>query len=168
MPILRQNFTAYFRTLLILFGALLMGQLAMLGVFYFVPIPVNAALPREVLKYYVPAGTILLIGLAWWVRQNRVQAARAQPDLLGKFRGYRLALVLSYALLEIALLVPAVVYFISRDPSVLMLAALPLAVFIFMRPDRTKLIAELDLSQQEQMALEDPGTIVSEQNVTRG
>jgi hypothetical protein len=160
MPTARRNFSTYFQMLFVLFTMLLLGQLAMLAVFYFTRIPVNAPLPENVLDYYVPGLMMILVGLALWLRRNRISAARARPDLPGKLRVYKTALVLGYALLEMAFFVPAMVYFISRDKIALWLVLLPLGIFAFFRPDRNKLVMDLDLSHQEQALLDDPEAVV--------
>src|SRR5262245_5123195 len=119
MELVRQNFAAFFRTLQILFFALLGGQVAVLAVIEFLLKPRfgthefttkagqtlsfqpgNEDFSLYVVVYGVPLLAFGMLGLAFFLFRKTLTAARAKADLSAKLLAYRTALILKWAFIE--------------------------------------------------------------------
>ncbi|MCB0535298.1 MAG: hypothetical protein H6574_10845 [Lewinellaceae bacterium] len=157
-----QNFAQYLRSLQIVFGALVAGQVITLTIFYVLPQASGTALPGEGLAIRIPIVILLLLPAAFFLGRNRIEAARNLPTLKEKMMAYRTALVLRWALLEGSGLLAAVFFFLSRNTLLLAVAGVIILVFMLFVPSRERTISDLDLSTTEQAALDDPNEIVAD------
>ncbi|MCC6281508.1 MAG: hypothetical protein IT262_12965 [Saprospiraceae bacterium] len=159
-----QNFAQYFRTLLILFSALLFGQVAVVAIFYFIiKPPVNEqVLPYDTVVQVLPVVLLLLAGLAFFFNRKKLEAARAQSDIKGKLADYRAASILKWGPVESGTLISAVLFFLTGKILFVYYAVAMIALFATQFPSRQRLISELDLSVNDQMILDDPNAEVAE------
>jgi len=165
MALVQQNFAAYLRTLRIIFAALVMGQVLALGVFYFVrwqEMPALALDWETGIRPFLSVALLAFAAIGFFLNHKNLANARAQPDLKGKLRAYRLALLLRWAPLEAVVLIIGVLYFLTSQMSLLYLAGSLVVVFMAQWPNRTQITNALELSAAEQLMLDDPNAMVSE------
>lgn len=158
----RQNFSQYLKSLHILYFALLAGQLICLVVFYFLPPTEGKYLPSDGLIVRIPILIAILGAAGVFLGYKRIVYARDKSSLQEKMETYRSALILRWALLEGAVLLAGILFFISRSYFLLGMATACLGAFILFVPGRNRLMSDLDLSSSEQAMLDDPNTIVAE------
>lgn len=159
-----QNFAQYFRSLQILFFALLAGQILVTITLFTVYEPSTSGefSDEETLRFIFPLLVIMLAGLAFFLYRKKLESARAQPTLKEKLMDYRVAGVLKWAPIESATLISVVLFFISGKQYYLYAAIAIIAIFATQFPSRQRLVNELDLSASEQMTLDDPNAEVAE------
>ena len=171
MALVQQNFPAYLRSLRIIFIALLLGQVIVLGVLYFVHLQeIPAALPIQKPWgiWLLPLITLGLPALSLSLYRKKVAVASAQADLKSKLMAYRTALLLRWAPIEVMNLFIAVLYFVTGQTIYLYGAVIFMAVFFTLWPRRANIVSGLGLNTDEQQQLDDPHAVVAEISMRPG
>lgn len=146
---------SFFFSLQVLYFALLAGQVMVCLVLYSM-FPINqATLYQE--DFWLQAIAIFCLaiaGLSMVIRNRLIQQARTQASLPHKLSAYRIACIISWALVESATMVSIVFFFISSRMEFFYLALCAIGFFLTLIPRREKMISELDLSSSEIAELE--------------
>jgi len=155
-----QNFAQYLRTLQILFYALLGGQLIIALVLWFNVRPQQTPNTQFVAFDLAIAGIwCMAVAASFFVGKKLIENAREKPDLPGKLGAYRVARIIRYALLEMPVLLCLVsFFFVTSNYGLLLLAAVGIALFATQMPQRNQIVSELDLTESEQLKLDDRET----------
>lgn len=162
MSNLKQNFAQYIKALQVLFFALFAGAVSLLVLVYFIQPEEAETMPADGLAMYISIVVLTLIAGAFYLGRSRIGAAREVPDLKEKIMAYRAALIHRWAMIEGAVLMAGVFFFLSRNMQLLIAAGLGLMVLLLFFPTRERAIRELEISSSEQSLLDDPNFIVAE------
>jgi hypothetical protein len=162
-PMAQQNFGQYFRALLIVFAALLAGQVFLVGILYFTMTP--ATIPGgetgDPMQYIVPIAVLAFLGFGFFLSKQRIETARQKDGLVEKLDLYRSAKIVQWAMVEGSTLITIVLYFFaSGRPEFLGLSAICILYFVTLRPSQEKIVHELALTSAEQMRLKNPDELV--------
>lgn len=171
MALVQQNFPAYLRSLRIIFIALLLGQVLVLGVLYFVrwqEMSEVAPIRKPWGIGWAPLIMLALPAVSLSLYRKKVAFAATLPDLKSKLMAYRTALLLRWAPVEAMNLFVALIYFISGQMFYFYGAILFMAMFFTLWPHRANIISGLGLSTDEQQVLDDPQAVVSEISMRPG
>ena len=153
-----QNFQHYFRSLQILFFALLLGQVIFCITLWFIQKP-SVGVPEFQKNSWSQGVGLFSLGLvvaSYIFRKKLVERAKAQQSISARFTQYRMAQSIGWALAEAATLVNMMFYFTTGNMQQLYMAAACLLFFATQVPLRNKLENELELSASEQGMLDDP------------
>jgi hypothetical protein len=154
---MEQSTANWYTSLKILFIALLVGQVLMCGVVYFIAPPTgNPNFAASDLVKYAPILMLLLDAAGFFLGKNRTEAAAQIADVPRKFAAYRAAQLIKFGLTEGATMVAVILYFASGDLKMLALALVNIGVFATFFPAKNKIVNDLQLSSQEQALLDDP------------
>jgi hypothetical protein len=160
---MQQNFSQYFRSLQILFFALLVGQISVMIIVYNIrETPVGDMAFIDMVAKWLPLLLIVQAGLAFFLNRQKLETARSKSTVAEKLETYRIASVLKWALLEGGTLISIVLFFVWGATPFIYYAIVMAALFATQFPSRQRLINELDISANEQMILDDPNTMVAE------
>ncbi len=157
---------AYLNSLSILHASLIMGQVLMVGVFYFFgnagSAPLSAIEAGAQKEFYLTGAAVILSVLASaQIFGAKVQNLRQVRDLKEKLAGYRAALILRYILLEVPSLLAIFFYFITNNIFLLIFSGLILMLFAIYRPTKERLINDLELNTAEQNHINNPDVIIN-------
>ncbi len=160
IPTQSQTSKEYFKTLQIIYFALVMGQLWFVVIAYFVNSYAEGF--NNVEEDLIQIGQIIVAVLAianliisTQVSKALVNKAKEKNTLKEKLMGYRSALIVKYALLEGVSLFASTLLLLTGDMFFFIIAALIIGIFLLYRPSKEKTIAELDLHHTEQALIED-------------
>ncbi len=157
-PNLEFNFKKYFQILQILHFALLGGQLILVGIFgfmvyyrlaemgNFMPVPTNIIYLVLLLPAVGVLGSNFLFKMLLGNIPNDIEVKE-------KLTKYQTALLVRYAILEVPILLILVLYMLTGNQTLLLAVVLGMAYFFMMRPTKTTIIEDLELTQQEQKQL---------------
>ncbi len=160
---------SYFRTLMILFGAMLVSQVAMAGVFVYLTISQEIAEDPEmmsVMVYVVPVMACSMIGLSFVIFSKMVNAAADKSSLSDKLRGFQTAMIMRMALLEGPAILAATAIFLTGSIYFLVVNAVSVLMFAMMIPRKEKVIELLRLTSPEINLVNDPDATVMEYEVS--
>ena len=151
-----QQQQSYFRSLQILFFALLGGQVLFLTMFWFLQQADRPAAQflEDFWLQAIAVFALIAVGMSMFLSKKFIQNARNQSDLQKKLAAYRFALILSWALAEAATLINGVFYFMSGRLEFLYLAIGVIGFFITLMPRKDKAIADLELNTSEAAELD--------------
>ncbi len=163
------NSQEFFRSLDILFFAMLVGQVLFAGVVYFLLIDGNADDSlNSIFMMAVPfLGISGFLG-GRFLYQQQLGSLTTTDDLTTKMDRYRTANILRFALMEMPALLAIVAYLLTENIVFLGMAVLVMVFFYTLRPSRDKAIGDLNLNGSEKAAVNNPNaTIASPQNKTK-
>ncbi len=146
-----QENTGYVRSLQIIFFALLLGQLTVFAVLWFViEPPAEPGIYQSPLDFaFIGIAVALQIG-SFVAVQKIIESARGRADFDVKLSTYRVAQLARFALLEGSVLICLVGYFfLTANQILLALAAAGIAIFITKMPFRDKIVNDLDMTVEE-------------------
>jgi hypothetical protein len=160
MDNIKQTSGTYFRSLLIVFYGLIIGQVFFGLISIFLVNTNNFKSEGEDLRsvfiYIIPVFALGGFILSNVIFKNRLKAIDRKSGLMIKLNDYRTALVVRYALLEGPSLFAIVVYLVTGDSIFILLAAFIVLYFLTIRPYREKAISDLDLDSNEEQIIYDP------------
>ena len=166
MSISQQTSKEYFRSLRIIYFAVIAGQVifGMVAVFINQEVQLNSALDqiRDVLIYIVPLIAIGGILGSNLVFKSRLKLLKSRVSLIEKTADYRAALIVRYALLEGPSFFALVIYFLTGDVLFLGVAGLIIVVFLAIRPTIERVASDLDLNLNDKQAINDPNRVIAE------
>ena len=149
--------SGYFKTLSILFYALLAGQVIFLLVVTGLTVS-GFVEPDEALgAMLLYAAPVLLLGssvLAKTIYKRRLPEIAAIVSLADRLAQYRGLSVLRFALVQGSVLFAIVSFMITGSQPIALIAAAGILFFITLRPTKEKIIQDLQLSGTEAAALE--------------
>ncbi len=104
--------------------------------------------------------TVLSITQGIYIYRKILNKIKSSPNLLEKLYVFRSALIIRYTLIEGACLLSAIAFMYSGNIIALALAAAVCIYFISLFPTAHKIMAHLDLNEQERILLNDPKAIL--------
>lgn len=150
----------YFRTLMILHGAMCAGTVMCLGIMVLLRFS-GAAVPDDagLDHLLMPIAAMVVVGgciASHFLYSMRLKPARSLPGLGEKLAAYRGLLLLRWALLEGPALFATVCFFLTGNQLLLAFAALPLLLLVLSRPTKERAATDLELNWEEKAILDDP------------
>jgi hypothetical protein len=151
---------SFFRSLLILFWAMVAGQV-IFGLITFFQVSIlkkGSILDRQILDimlWIAPGLAVSGIALGWIFFDIRLKVLRDKSNLREKLSGYQSAMIVKLAMMEGPSLLALVLFFLSGEYIFLAVAAFVVLVFLFSHPTKAKIIQQLQLHDDERMLLDD-------------
>jgi len=166
-----QTSKQYFRSLTVIFSALLMGQLlfgTMISVIN-THTPIlegvkNADVLNASLLIVVALLMIFAIVLGRVLSKAKLKAAKEKPALDQKLNAYRSLTIIRLAFLQAPVFVALISFMLTGNWVFFGLAGLVITIFVMHAPSKNKLADELELSQSDRKLIEDPMTVVTRMN----
>lgn len=156
----------YFRSLNLVYYALLMGQIILVIVFFVVkqvePEGPDYSYLGATLMYLVPLVAVAGLIVSMGIYAMYTKKLRQKSDLIEKMTGYRSTMIIRLAILEIPTAFAAVAYYMTKGILFLGIAGFILLVLLLLRPDKYKIANNLRLSSTEIARLEDPNEFIAE------
>ena len=146
----------------ILYFALIAGQLGMFAALFFVadslqsnPESVDGAIGGSSIALIFSLFCLMAIGIAFFIFNKRKENGRQLTgSLVEKLTHYRASFMVRAALIEGANLLALIVYFfIESNYVLLLLFAIGIAAFLFIRPTVDRIVEDYQLSSSEQSEL---------------
>jgi uncharacterized membrane protein len=161
-----QTSKEYFKALMIIFVALISGQVMFGLVAFFLN------LASDFSQGFQDLGRILLILVCVFTAgaylggrmlfKKRMDAAKKMDSLTDKMTEYRAAVIVRFALLEGPSFFAIVEFSLTGDLVFLIIAGFIIAIFITLAPSRKNAVRDLDLNNHEEQKILDPDAIISE------
>ena len=160
----------YFRTLKIIYLALIAGQVifSLTVVFLIYTGEFNEDFP-EMEKIFFILVPVLVIGGYLGGRmffKKRLETAILKPGLPEKLADYQSALIIRYALLEGPSMLAFIAYLLTADIFFIVIAGFIIIIFITLRPTVDRMISDLELSYDDAQKVQNPDTLISEMKVS--
>ena len=155
----------YFRSLKIMFYAMIMGVIIFALVSFFLQQNGYGKREMDVFKYIVPLFIIggIIVGNLLFKKQLNV--ALNKIDLLDKLINYRSALIIRYAFLEGSAFFAIVVYLVTGGMLFLWLAIIPILSFLLIIPSIEKTQYDLELNHEEKQRINTPEIVLGKMEV---
>jgi uncharacterized paraquat-inducible protein A len=138
-----------FKTLQIIFLALLLGQLAFAIVGNMVLNEQNG-IDTGALIYFVPVFLVAMVVLSFYIFNNRMANVSLKASLEEKFKTYRNSSIIRWSMIEIGNLLAIVAAIVEGNSLYLMFFAVGLIAFATTRPNIEEFTKRFDLSNDEQ------------------
>jgi uncharacterized integral membrane protein len=153
----------YFKTVNMLFVALVAGQVVFALVLFFLnqtqkKIEFITPEIHQTLVWIAPALAVAGIVLGWLVFNTKLKPLQHKNSLFEKLKGYQSAMILRFAFMEGPSLVALVFFYITGDYIFLGVSAFIILAFLFNRPSKSLIIRHLQLHDDERLLLEDSET----------
>jgi len=155
----QQNVSSYIRSFNILFYALLAGQAMFTAIAFFLRysgafINSNENL-EKIFIYIVPSLYAIAVAAGTSIFKKKLPVIKMNPVFVEKLSAYRAVYILRFALMEGACLFAIIVYLITGRQMFLLLAVLCILTFFVLKPSKSKLVNELELSSEEALMIVD-------------
>lgn len=164
----KQTSRDYFRSLLIVYYALIAGQVFFALVsFYLQKMGMMDAGIKELRDIFLIIIPLFVVGGFLGSRvmfKTRLNAIKSQDNLISKMTAYRGALIIKYALLEGPSFFAIVVFLLTGDYLFLGLSGLIIFYFFLIRPTSDAAGNDLELSIMEVQFINDPDCEIAEIN----
>lgn len=141
-----------FKTLQIIFLALLLGQLAFAIIGNMI-LNEQTGMDTGALIYLVPVILISLIALSFYIFNNRMAKVNLEASLEEKFKVYRNSSIIRWSMIEIGNLLAIVAAIAEGNSLYLIFFAVGLIAFATTRPNVAEFINRFQLSNEEQRKL---------------
>ena len=138
-----------FKTLQIIFLALLLGQLAFAIIGNMI-LDEQTGIDTGALIYLVPVVLISLIALSFYIFNNRMANVNMEASLDEKFKIYRNSSIIRWSMIEIGNLLAIVAAIVEGNSVYLMFFAVGLLAFATTRPNINEFAKRFNLSLDEQ------------------
>lgn len=160
----RNTVGTFFKTLNLLFAALLAGQVLFAGLAVYtvgahVP-PENQMTLDHILDVVVMAVMISGFFMSNYFYRLRLQEARNEPSLAGKLAAYKTALMLRLSLLEAPALITTFAYLLTGDKVFMGMAVVVILFFISLKPSRENAAGEMKLEEFYIQDLKNKNTVL--------
>ncbi|MEL6143646.1 MAG: hypothetical protein AAFU67_18750, partial [Bacteroidota bacterium] len=143
------SYQSFFRGLTIIHYALIAGLLLFSAVVHFLGMASEDDSLHQVFRFLVPAFAIMAILLGRLVSRKLLSTAKQQSSLNDKLAIFRAASMLSWSTIEGAGLFATVIYMLTSN-QVMLLVALACAAYLFtLRPTPERAAADLQLTEGE-------------------
>jgi hypothetical protein len=169
MAIHGQNSRDYFRSIKIIFFALLAAQLTFaLAALY---LNLGSESPKENTNsmrsvFLIIALIIALNGLVTgnMIYRNRLRKITQNPNLSAKLDEYRSTLLIRLAMLEASTLFSLVAFLLTGDLIFIGFAGMTIVYFVFLNPTKATIAFDLELNIAEKAMIENPDAIINGSN----
>jgi F0F1-type ATP synthase membrane subunit c/vacuolar-type H+-ATPase subunit K len=158
----------YFRTINILFLALVAGQVVFALVLFFlnqtqekVAFIITPEI-HQTLIWVALALAVAGIAIGWLVFNAKLKSLQSMSNLTEKLKGYQSAMIVRFAFMEGPSLVALVFFYITGDYIFPGVSAFIIIAFLFNRPSKSQIIRHLQLHDDERLLLEDPEAFLYE------
>lgn len=164
MNIKAQNFIQYQRAIMIIFIAMLIGQIVFAGITTYLVITMGSfAIQdglRDIFLIIVPVMFLGQMVASKIVVSMKLKSAKAKGTLMEKMIDYRGICIVKYAMLEGVAFFSIISLLLTADYVFLVFIGLIVVLFYTYQPTKEKLIADLELKKDEISILEDEKAIV--------
>lgn len=162
-----QNFQQYQRSNIIIYAALLMGQVFFASFAVFInqtqgPLNGGDDVIRMVFMIMVPIFFLVTFSVGKMLTNKKLKLAKEEKLLKAKMEIYRSVNIIKYAMLEGTAFFSIITYLLTGEYLLLGFAAIIMLLFATHFPSKEKLVRELELNRAEQAILEDPMAVVAE------
>ena len=165
---------AYFKALMVLHGALMIGQVLFGAIMYVVYLSdkrtagqhfqnpdLSSRQSPEALFFFIALALVLATVVAsYFVYRARVGHAKEERTLSGITTTYRGAVIARDGCLQGPSMLATIAFYLYRDPSYLFLTGMIVFFFLFWWPTRDRVIADLGLEGAYRARLEDPDALI--------
>lgn len=167
----QQTSKEYFRTLQIIYYALIASQL-FFGVVFLILMQGGQIDPgqqnlKEIFSYIVPLFVVGGILGSNRMFTTLIKESKKIENLPEKMAGYRIALIVRYAFLQAPTVFSLVVYILTGGALFLGLASVIVVVFLTIKPTIERAAKDLDLNLNDKQAINDPNRIIAELKIDR-
>jgi hypothetical protein len=165
MEVKAQTSREYFRSLQIVFYALIAGQFifAMIALFIRQMRVIDTVDGLDdIFLFIVPLFIIGGITGNWLFFNNRIKASILKTSMVEKMSDYRAILIIRYALLEGPTLLAIIVFLMTGNLLFLGMAGIVIIVFLVLRPSPQRAVKDLQLNPFEEQSVLDPDKIIAE------
>jgi divalent metal cation (Fe/Co/Zn/Cd) transporter len=151
----------YFKTVNILFLALVAGQVVFACVLLFLNQTQRKKIEfitpdvHQALLWAAPAFAVAGLALSWIVFNAKLKALQHKDSIAEKLSGYQSAMIIRFALMEAPSLLALGLFYITGDYIFLGTSAFIILAFLFNRPSKALIIQHLRLHDDEKLLLED-------------
>lgn len=157
----------YFKTVNLLFLALVAGQVVFALILFFLnktqgKIAFITPEIHQTLVWIAPALAVTGIALGWLVFNTKLKSLQQKSNLAEKLKGYQSAMIIRFAFMEGPSLVALVFFYITGDYIFLAVSAFIILAFLFNRPSKSLISRHLQLHDDERLLLEDPEAFLYE------
>ncbi|MEZ4902681.1 MAG: hypothetical protein R2822_13490 [Spirosomataceae bacterium] len=157
----------YFKFLSLLYGLMLITQVGISTVMFFLRTTQSSALQNENLldeffQYLVPSVAFIMPTLGWFFYKKSLQNIGKSESLSEKLSKYQSSLLLKYAFFEGPSIFASVAYFLTGNILLLGVCVLLILLFLTQNPTKNKLFNEIALSPLEESQLNNPEAEVIE------
>ncbi len=146
------KFSDLYKQLNILFFALLAGQIFFVFISLINVLILKNAFAKDglsvVFVFLVPAYSFFVV-LAGSIVYKKRLAGIGQKEMNVRFEIFRSAFIIRLALMESSSFISFVVYMISGDWIYLAFGLLIVAIFLFLRPVKERILSDMELSSEE-------------------
>ncbi len=154
----------YFRAIQIVHLALVAGILFFVLISVFMQANAFGTMDDEsnnLLMVFALAFAAIGIASSKILFKRKVRKCNANTTLAEKLDEYRSALIIKFASLEAPSFLSIVIYLLTGNTIVLIIAGVLIIVFIMYRPTKEKLIGDLELDTKEKALINNPEAIVA-------
>ena len=149
------NPKAFLRLITIIYGALLAGQTLFAVMVYFIAInpTLNLKPVNDMFFYLVPVFVVAMGIIGSLLYKKRIESARGAATVKEKVAGYQTAIITRLAPTEGATLFAIVIFMQGWNLYYLVIAGLNIIYFLLLRPTRSRIEEDLNLSYEEKMEI---------------
>ena len=155
----------YFKTLTILFYALIIGQIIMIGIAFLSPFFLEKTIVTAKLQMYIIllVSFICIFGFSSVraVFKNKLKQLSQKKDLVEKMQKYQNLTIAKYATLEGCSFCAAIATFLTGDTILLTFSLLMLMLIFVDKPSCYKAMKDLNLSSEDARKIQNPEEIIS-------
>lgn len=162
-PNIQQTPATYLRTCAIIHLALTIGQVlfAIVAIFQSKKIMINVRNIHDPLLYLVPLFAVSGSVLGNVLYKSKVNSIPKTDSLKGKLTAYQSAMIIRFALLEGPSLFGIVAFMLTGELFFLIVSAMLIIYFIYLKPTKSSIQDALDFSYQEQDAFNQPDKVLN-------
>ena len=146
----------YFKSLTILHGALLIGQVLFIAVAAFkiyTDKPVGDESLVSVFRTVVPVVLVAGIAMGTILYKAKMRTIKTESDLDAKLKEYRSISMVRWAMMEGPVLFAIVTFLITGNETLLALSTVGILAFVFVRPTKKAIVRDLELNSGEETML---------------
>jgi hypothetical protein len=158
------NVKSYFKTLNLLFYALLAGQLSFAFIVLILTFSGSWHSTIDTNNIYYFVVLMVVAGVYYggnFLYKSMMQKIKTKESLINKFDQMRIAFILKFTLLETASFISIVFYLLTMDYMFLIVALLVIFLFFISRLNKEQIITDMNLSDDEKLIIQDTNTIIS-------
>jgi hypothetical protein len=162
------NSKTYFQTLNLIYFAQVFTMIAFCGVVYYL-LSANQSTPDNSVQwqYFVPLAAIVLPATGYFLFNMLIKKIDSGLSLKEKMPKYSRAVLIRSALLEVPAFFAGIAAFLSGQVYYLGASLLMIVLFVLLRPSKTSVTSDLNLSPKERTMIDNPNAIISEADLAR-
>lgn len=157
----------YFKSLMMIYGVMLVAQVGTASVFFFLrstqaDVMQNNAQLADIFQYVVPVIALVMPVSGWLLSRKSLKKLTENEPLSDKLRKYQSNLLVKYAFFEGPTLLALVAYFLTGEDGYLGIAAGLVLGFLSQIPTKQRVFDEVPLSLLDASKLNNPDAEVVE------